>query len=255
MTPPKAPAAIDPAISRILSYGADAVGAIAGVTTELLSGPGGAGSIVAVGVSSGIKEIAARTLAISEERRIGIAAFTALHRISARLVIGDAPRDDGFFQHAGTGRSPSDEILEGVLLRARDEYQERKLKHFGNFFAELAFTPEISAETAHLLLRTLERLTYRQLCIVAIVGNHGSLNVEPLRKPEHHEPELESLKREEMDLHAYDLGSLGLLSPNGAYVDTLSPLGKVLYGLTSLREIDPAELEKLTDTLTGRASR
>jgi predicted RNA binding protein YcfA (HicA-like mRNA interferase family) len=103
----------------------------------------------------------------------------------------------------------------------------------------------VSSETAHFLLKQLEQLTYRQLCLIALVGKKESINVESLRRPEHSDPELEALKREEMDLHSNDLGTKGLISGAGSWGDKLSSLGKVMYNLAGLEEISEADMSAL----------
>jgi hypothetical protein len=139
--------------------------------------------------------------------------------------------------------------LEAVLLKARDSYQEKKVRHLGTFYANFVFADYVSTQTAHLLLKQLERLSYRQLCLIALVGAKDSLDMEPLRRPDHCDPELDALKREEMDLHSTDLGTTGLLSGAGPWVDRLSVLGKVIYDLAGLEEIPVTDTSALEETI------
>ena len=197
---------VDSTALRIIEYGADIAGASAAVALELLGkSPPGLGAILAPVLASTLKEFGARSLSAREKTRVGAVAIYAADRISARLMFGDVPRQDGFFAPTGSDRAPSEALLEGVLLKARDEFEEKKLRHLGWFFANLVFVEDVSPATAYLLLKQFERLSYRQLAILSLIGEREH-DVEPLRRPDHTDPELDALKREEMDFSRMTLG-------------------------------------------------
>lgn len=240
-------------IQRFINHGAEIAGASVGYTAELFQTvPPGAGGPIASSIAIVIKEVTARFLSPRERTRINAATDVATYRISSRLLSGHKLRSDGFFDNLEGRGSPSQELLEAILLKARDSYQEKKVRHLGLFYANLVFADYVSAQTAHLLLKQLERLSYRQLCIISLVGAKESLDVEPLRRPDHSDPELDALKREEMDLHSTDLGTTGLIFGAGPWVDKLSVLGKVIYDLAGLEEIpenDTSSLEAIIELL------
>jgi len=166
-----------------------------------------------------------------------------------RLLGGEIPRQDGFFSQDVTGRSPADEVLEGVLLRAKNESEEKKALFLANIITSVAFDPSISLERANFLIKLAEQLTYRQFCYVALVGRLGTLNVERLRRDVHQDIELEVLKREEMDLHSSDLGTFGLILGSGPWDDALSPVGSSFYSGLRLSEIPSSDLKKVSELL------
>jgi hypothetical protein len=249
---------VDSATSRIIQYGADIAGASAGAALEFLGkSPPGSGAILAAVLASTLKEFGARSLSPREKTRVGAVASYFADRIWARLVSGDVPRSDGFFVPTGNDRPPSEALLEGVLLQARDEFDEKKLRHLGSFFANLVFVEDVSPATAYLLLNRLDRLSYRQLALLSLIGAKGPYDMEPLRRPDHTDAELDALKREEMDLQSNDLGTLGLLRGQGSWADVLSPLGKALFELATLDEIPvdvTAALEAVITKLRSQQS-
>lgn len=238
----------DQPTQRLIIYVEELAGAAVGFTAEFLQAvPSGAGGPIASGVAAVLKEVTARLLSPRERARIDAVTDIATYRISARLLAGHTCRSDGFFDHLEPG--PSMELLEAVLLKARDSFEEKKVRHLGLFYANLVFSDYVSPESAHFLLKELERLTYRQLCLLALVGAKKSLDVEALRRPEHSDPELEAIKREEMDLHSSDLGTKGLLCGAGPWIDQLSVLGKAMYDLAGLEEIPNADKLLLETTI------
>lgn len=241
---------LDPIASRLLQYGADIVGSSAGFALEYFAKvPPGAGGPIAVFLAGALKEVGCRTLSSREQARIGGVSLHAIERISARILSGHHLRSDGLFEESSGQRSPSAELFEGILLKARDTYEEKKLRYLGFLFANLVFSANVSYTTAHLLIHHYERLTYRQLCILAVVAKHGVYDMEALRRPNHSDLEIVALKREEMDLHGNDLGTLGLLHGEGSWGDTLSILGTTMHDLASLEEIPAADIESIERTI------
>jgi hypothetical protein len=162
----------------LISGGADIAGAATGAAIGLVGGPagvvGGAAAGAAIGRVLGRvgAEIRRRRLGPREEVRVGAAAAFAGERIQEHLNAGRVPRDDGFFEPGKNGEASSaEELLEGVLLKARDAYEERKTRHLGILYGNLAFHPEISAEYGNFLVSLLGDLTYRQLVVLAIASD------------------------------------------------------------------------------------
>lgn len=242
----------DRPIERFLHYGADLAGASVGAAAEFfLPSTLRAGSLIAAGTANVIKEISARLLSPRERVRVSAATTFAIERISVRLLNGANPRSDGFFSESETAENSGKELLEAVLLKARDCFEERKVRYLGLFYANLIFADFVSPQTAHFSLKQLDRLSYRQLCFLSVLGSRGSLDVEALRRPNHAVPDIEALRREEMDLHSNDLGTMGLISGASAWVDELSVLGKVLYDLAGLEQIPPADKFMVEDLIAS----
>ncbi len=133
-----------------------------------------------------------------------------------------------------------------MLLRAKNESEEKKAPFLANLVASVAFDPAISIEMANYLIKLAERLTYRQYCYVALVGQLGIIDVEQLRRATHKDIELEVLKQEEMELHSSDgLGTLGILHGPGPWDDALSPLGHAFYMYMELAKVPSHDLKKV----------
>ena len=204
--------------------------------------------MLGVAITRSLALVADKAMAAREQLRVGSVAAIAVARIAERLEQGHPARPD-FFSSDGLVQSDGERLLEGVLLKARDEYEEKKLRYLGIFYGNLTFS-EVSASVASLLIKTFERLTYRQLIILALIRRSGVLNVKNLRGQSHADPDLEALKREEMDLHGNDFGTSGLIEGAG-YDDELSALGVVLVELAEIGHIPEIETDGVV-TLLGR---
>ena len=104
-----------------------------------------------------------------QSKRVTDVTEFALNEIRRRLEDGERLRDDGFFDKT-IDRSDAEEVFEDVLLKARDEPQEKKIPYIGGLFGNGCFDASIDSGTLHFLCKESENLTYRQLCIIKIAN-------------------------------------------------------------------------------------
>jgi hypothetical protein len=159
------------------SIAGSAVGAAAGLITKdpmVIVG----GSMIGTAIGNVFARVGAdmyrRLVGPREVVRVGAVAAYAGAAIKEQLGSGALPRDDGFFgQDAVSNRSSADEVLEGILLKARDSYEEKKLIYIGRLYASIAFTPSINSAQANHLITLSGQLTYRQLVVISIGGRQA----------------------------------------------------------------------------------
>jgi hypothetical protein len=121
-------------------------------------------------------DVATRRLSKREETRVGTSAYFAVEKIQARLNAGELPREDGFFDKSDLdSRSYADEIFEGILLKSKNEHEEKKIKFIANIFANTTFHSEISSSEANHLLQVAENMTYRQMGLLALFERKAEL--------------------------------------------------------------------------------
>lgn len=146
----------------------------AGIGT-MVAGPIGAvggavaGSVVEKLFAWAGNEIKERFLSKQEEKRIADVMYLAKEKINNNFQSNKQLREDSFFDGVDV-KSSAEEILEGTLLSAQREYEERKIKYIANLYANIAFDDSISREMADRLLKISSELTYRQLIILSIIG-------------------------------------------------------------------------------------
>ena len=155
-------------VAAIAGLGAEVVGGgLTGAAAGfLIGGPAGSvvGGVLAPVVKRGLQELVQRVMSHREEVRVSAAAQFALERYQAIVTEGGQLRDD----MPPRGDKGVDELLEGILQKARNSYQEKKVRLLGNILADFAFTKGVSVEDAHAVLVLVESLTYRQLVLLAV---------------------------------------------------------------------------------------
>lgn len=238
--------------------GAGIGGAIGGSIAGPVGGAVGAVSGVAITYSldKTMKEFAKRALGKQEEKRVDNVLRFTKEKIQENIRNGLRVRDDGFFGDDVNDRSPADEIYEAVLLAGQREHEERKLKFYGNLFANLAFEPGIDKGHANLLIRTAKSLSYRQLCLLAIFARHdkSGLRIEKYGKIAREDVQIET-KTGAVLHETFDLYSKALINCSGDSVLSVPDIkpakmrtqgtGTILFKLMELNTIDPKGLEEV----------
>ncbi len=161
-------------LQRFIEPGSEIAGSVAGTALGLIAA-GPTGAIVGAAVGPVVTRIFKRTCldiynrvsGHREKVRGGAAAAYALTTIAARIRRGDSIRDDGFFD-SESKRSSADEILEGVILKSRNEHEEKKTRYYANIFSTAAFDARFTAEDLNYALVVAPQLTYRQLCLLQL---------------------------------------------------------------------------------------
>jgi hypothetical protein len=223
--------------------------AIGGAIGFFAGGPGAAAllSVSGAAITRVLSITAQKYMAQRERVRVGSVAAICTNHINARFENGDSLRVDLFKQNEH-GSSSGEQLLEGVLLKARDAYEEKKLPYLGYFCANILFEPTLSSSAAFHLLGTLERISYRQIVLISLLHN-SDIDMEHVRAKVHIDPELETFKREEMNLHKSDFGTLGLIEGEGPWVDTLSNLGKLIAQLGNFDQIPQGDKDDVKNLI------
>jgi hypothetical protein len=160
---------------KLIAGAANLIGSgVGGALQFYATGPGESAAASVAGTLLGQLLVAGadmtlRVLSPRESMRVGAAYGFSGIAIKERLDRGEKPRDDGFFTPDATNRSAAEELFEGVLLKCKNEHEEKKLRFVSNIFANAAFL-NVPAADANAILSMAERLTYRQICVLAAVG-------------------------------------------------------------------------------------
>ncbi|MBD2626424.1 hypothetical protein [Trichormus variabilis] len=172
------------ALEYWISTGSEFVGAtVGGVMGTLIAGPalgalaGASGVIVSKGLNKLLSDFASRNLSGKEKTRVGAAVYFSLEKIQSYLNAGYKVRNDGFFEEKDHKRSDAEELLEGILLKTRDEHEEKKIKILANILTGLVFS-EVSATEGNYLLKLTEKLTYRQICILGFLQQEKKVKID-----------------------------------------------------------------------------
>lgn len=157
-------------INKLISAGSEVAGAAVGGALGFIAGGSmlaAGASVVGVGVSKVLNDVASRYLSNNETTRIGATAAFSIDQIKVRLNKGEIIRQDDFFE-ANEKRSSAEEIFEGTLLAAKNTHEDRKAKYLGQFFANVTFDKTCLRDEANYQLQVAESLSYAQFVLLRL---------------------------------------------------------------------------------------
>lgn len=250
-------------LGNLINDGVDlAGGAIGGALGFLAGGPttaaiwGAGGVIVSKTLSHIGEEISERLLGPRERTRIGATLAISAKEISERIKAGEKIRNDGFFDIKEEGRSDAEELAESVLLKSQREPEEKKIPLFSHLLSNITFSTEITVALGEQLIKATEQLTYRQLCILRLVGLKGNYK---LRNKDYRDHSNFSRKLYQVLNECLDLYTKGFIN-NGASVAlgmtdinpselTVQGIGSDIHNWMQLWQIPEKDLEPLVKVL------
>lgn len=232
----------------------------------VLAGPIGAvaGGVAGTLIKYGLEEFMDRWLTPKEVKRVGTTTEFIITEINQRLQQGNELNIE-LFEIKNNEISDAEELFEGVLLKCKNQYQEKKLKFIANIFIASTFDKSISSVAVNQILNVAEGLTYRKLCILAFYGIKDEvyisdeIMIEPYSWYENKKffPDLEILKQD-----IFELMNQGLLTNDNTATFTsddilpgkygLTEIGKVYFKILGLSEIDRGETEMIFQELKYR---
>ena len=118
---------------KLPDFAIEAVSLIAGTKIASDAGDPDAGQAVANFVKNNLHNLVNQFSSERQAKRIKDVSQYALNGIKHRLENGEKLRDDNFFKRI-IDRSYAEEALESVLLKAKDEPQEKKIPYLGKLF-------------------------------------------------------------------------------------------------------------------------
>ncbi|PIR60750.1 MAG: hypothetical protein COU67_00485 [Candidatus Pacebacteria bacterium CG10_big_fil_rev_8_21_14_0_10_44_54] len=254
---------------KLINAGVEiAGGAVGGALGFLAGGPLGAAALGAGGTAISKTlihigdELSERLLGPRELTRIGATLALATKEISERIKNGENVRSDGFFEYDESGRSKADELSESVLLKSQREPEEKKIPLLAHLLANISFSTEISVSLGEQMIKAVEQLTYRQLCILrlAAINEHFKLRKTDYRGSDTFPREVYQLMHE-----CYDLYNRGFISNAGHAalgITDIAPagirpqgLGADIHNWMQLWQIPIEDIQLLADVLSDTAKK
>ena len=159
---------------------ANLVPAISGLTGNIAIAS--AGAMVAPIIQTGISDIAHQVLGNLQRKKVMATANLTCETVVNKLEGGCPLRKDGFFDAKYNPilrekESPASKLFDGSLLKAKEEYDSKKIPFISFLTANIFFAPNISESKAFVLLEILSNMPYRQLCALLIFSRRYILPI------------------------------------------------------------------------------
>lgn len=192
-------------------------------------------------LSSVAIDFLARSVSPSEKRRANKLFYAVMNRVWERRNSGEEIRSDGFFD-IEDDRSPAQEVVEATVQKCIKEYQEKKLRFIAEILANALFSAH-SAESVHSVLHLADVLSYRQFCLIRLLGDE---NTQPRVHSFYSRESIDHQNEAESEYLRNDLEQLFGRATGVATSDDgmpqLTPTGRLCFELMNLEEMEGTDL-------------
>lgn len=191
-----------------------------------------------------------------ESKRLYQWGKQAAEGIVQRLNDGEEFRKDGFFEETPTNRSNFEEVVESTLKMVMAATEEPKVKFMASLTEHFHFDADLDMDTYRQILKDLNELTYRQLCIIRLISlGDREVHIDPINDieqvPQNERTRFYSIGRDYVNLmdNHYIIGSsVPTLSDNPFLSNPgsgqLPDYTKRLERFANLHEIPFEDIEK-----------
>lgn len=208
------------------------------------------GAAIAPFITRFVIDMGQRGLSAMQSLRCNWVSARALHKSYEYDQQGKKLRDDSFMiENEG---EQAVQIIEGLLLKAKDEYERKKVNYYANLLTNVCYHKRIIFEQAISITHLIEQLSYRQFTIIAYAykDNLATAGWEAKFKNFPQLSEYNDLYSEILSLYnTAILYQVGIGATLGGTPYRLSELGKLIYEELDLQEIPESEVALIGKTI------
>ena len=129
--------------------------------------------VVMTTVGETIADTLDKNMSQQEVIRTNKAYIYFVDKLERNLNQGLQIRNDDFFRSPVGYRKPAEELFEGMLIKARNQYEEAKVEFFSNLYANGCVDPDLSPQMISLFILILDRLSFNHLDLLNRFGILG----------------------------------------------------------------------------------
>ena len=149
------------------------------LTNSAIGDPTGmSAAVIPIIVREVIRRVISPLTSKSESKRLYQWAKQAAEGIAQRSKDGEEFRKDGFFEETPTNRSNWEEVVESTLKKVMDTTEEPKIKFMASVTENVHFDQDLDIDTYRQILKDLDELSYRQLCIIRLIALYEKQEVD-----------------------------------------------------------------------------
>ena len=153
---------------NIIKRGSPIAGAVTGSVLRYFSGSPES-TFAAAGIGAHlpflINDFADRFLSKREQEKIGAVEAFSIHRIMNNIELGKKANPK--FINDSDLDNPIVDLYEGILIKAKNEFELRKLELIGNIYANSLFDENLNPHDSNHFLNLTDNLSYRKLCVLS----------------------------------------------------------------------------------------
>ncbi|MEG0855154.1 MAG: hypothetical protein RSG52_01620 [Terrisporobacter sp.] len=197
-----------------------------------------------------------------ESKKILISLFYALEIIRENIEKNGIVRQNEFFEEEKNQDSIAKELLEGMIISAKNEYEENKLRYYGYLLGNIFFQNDLYKDESNRLIRIIRTLSYCQIRLINMYVISQTIQVPILKREDYIKCGIHDYKLLGILQDTLDMIQKGILNGSGKLVLDVVQInpskikvqgcGTLLYNLMCLNKMPYDELEDLLEILSNK---
>ena len=153
-----------------------------------------------------------------------------------------------------------DELMEGIILAIKEEYEEKKYKYYGYLLGNILLYDDLDRDQCNRLIRVTKTLSYCQIKLIHMYIISQTIQVPILKREDYTKSGISDYKLLGLLQDTLDMIQKGLLNGSGKLildVVQINPsqirvqgIGSLIYNLISINKMPYDELEDLLEVLS-----
>lgn len=196
-----------------------------------------------------------------ESKRILTALYYSLEMIQENLN-KNLDMQDGFFIEDENGQYLAEELINGIVISSRNEYEDSKLKYYGYLLGNIMFKDNLDRDECNRLIKLSRQLTYCQIKLINMYVISQTIQVPILQREDYTKVGIGNYKLLGILQDTLDMIQKSILNGSGKLVldvVQINPskikvqgLGTLLYNYMSLSKMPYDELEDILNLLSNQ---
>ena len=209
-----------------------------------------------------IDEIREHVYSKKESKKILVTLYFSLKIIKENIDKNMNIKEENFIIINNENKLLIEEFMDGIVINAKNEHEENKLKYYGYLLGNLIFKENLDRDESNRLIKISRSLSYCQLKLINMYIISQMIQVPILKREDYTKTGIENYRLLGVLQDTLDMIQKSILNGSGKLVldiVQINPskvkvqgIGTLLYNLMGLSKMPYDEMEDLLDILSNK---
>ena len=209
-----------------------------------------------------IDEIREHVYSKKESKKILVTLYFSLKIIKENLDKNMNIKEENFIIINNENKLLIEEFMDGIVINAKNEHEENKLKYYGYLLGNLIFKENLDRDESNRLIKISRSLSYCQIKLINMYIISQMIQVPILKREDYTKTGIENYRLLGVLQDTLDMIQKSILNGSGKLVldiVQINPskvkvqgIGTLLYNLMGLSKMPYDEMEDLLDILSNK---
>ena len=209
-----------------------------------------------------IDEIRENVYSKKESKKILVTLYFSLKIIKENLDKNMNIKEENFIIINNENKLLIEEFMDGIVINAKNEHEENKLKYYGYLLGNLIFKENLDRDESNRLIKISRSLSYCQIKLINMYIISQMIQVPILKREDYTKTGIENYRLLGVLQDTLDMIQKSILNGSGKLVldiVQINPskvkvqgIGTLLYNLMGLSKMPYDEMEDLLDILSNK---